>query len=949
MYKKIIKHKFRIGMQWLILSALVISSTIPGIVPIIQATTMEEKLPNFNEHLDQGDITASLESDEQIVEEISNNEEISQTAKDKLLDNTPPSSAVNSVIASGTYGSGTTKWTIENLSDGNVKLNLDGGIIKGTNDVSLQKWSTYPITQIEIISPIIAEGSLSNFFLGLKEVKSIEGLNIFDTSAVTDMQGMFRGMSSLTSLDISSFDMSHVTNMSAMFYDDPSLTSLNVSDIDTSLVTDMSSMFYNDSNLTSLNLSDFDTSNVKTMKSMFRRTSALTTIDLSNFDFSHCTDFENMFRDASSIIELDLSYLKSPSDSPLMNYMFSGMSSLVSLDISNLSNKKTYAVNKSSMFDGDNKLFKIKLGADFEFGSLSPLPDIVSDKIYTGKWINATTGKIMGSSSEFTQNYKGGEDSGTYIWQSKLEVDTKQVPLPLGGEASSLSVDSIIEDVRFAGETLKKEEYTAEVIEEPDTSKLGDQSLKLRVTLKSDADIFLDVTSKANIVWGSTLVVEDSNFSAVDVSISLLNKSGQPILNANQGSGYASNVLSTMPYFIVYRGNEDQTVSVGDTEKQENPEATANRWNSLFNNQKFQYGDVIDLTVYQLSGEGNLHGEDTFVSRNEQLVKETVGYDDAYYELTKEGYRLLHLNQMTVNKGKHIPLHTSKAEMDKHILDYITLPETIENQDNYRIEFQSVETNSSGKKSSLINVYEKLESGGEFLKTYTIDYVVDPLVTEYYYDTENHLLEEPTENPFTYGTSFTAAPEKYREVDGVLYIYRGWSEEKPSGTSSVLKEGVPETTESEKDFYYIYEKADKLINVTIPTEIVFGTLEETKKISSLEKRKDAYKIENHSSEVDLQVDLSRFDKVTSDVELLDEKTPEPSQKSTSARLDLMLGNQPVVSGLTESISEQKIAYLSSGQSNTLGLSGTYFGDFNEKHKVEYNMVLKFKAQVDEKN
>ena len=42
-------------------------------------------------------------------------------------------------------------------------------------------------------------------------------LSNFDTSRVTDMEGMFGGMGSLVLLDISNFNTSQVTNMTEMF------------------------------------------------------------------------------------------------------------------------------------------------------------------------------------------------------------------------------------------------------------------------------------------------------------------------------------------------------------------------------------------------------------------------------------------------------------------------------------------------------------------------------------------------------------------------------------------------------------------------------------------------------------------------------------------------------------------------------------------------------------
>ncbi|HHJ5411891.1 TPA: BspA family leucine-rich repeat surface protein, partial [Enterococcus hirae] len=128
-------------------------------------------------------------------------------------------------------------------------------------------------------------------------VTEIEGLSQLDTSKVTYMGDMFDGMSSITSLDVSSFDTSNVTDMSYMFYGMSSVTSLDVSSFDTSNVTDMHSMFNFVSSLTSLDVSNFDTSNVTDMGYMFRGMGSVKSLDLSNFDTSKVTDMGNMFAD----------------------------------------------------------------------------------------------------------------------------------------------------------------------------------------------------------------------------------------------------------------------------------------------------------------------------------------------------------------------------------------------------------------------------------------------------------------------------------------------------------------------------------------------------------------------------------------------------------------------------------------------------------------------------
>ena len=98
-----------------------------------------------------------------------------------------------------------------------------------------------------------------------------------DTSNVTNMNGMFRACTSLTS--VPSFNTSKVTSMTSMFVDCSSLTTVPL--FDTSNVTDMGYMLQFCSSLTTV--PSFNTSNVTNFQYMFRNCTSLTTIEGISF------------------------------------------------------------------------------------------------------------------------------------------------------------------------------------------------------------------------------------------------------------------------------------------------------------------------------------------------------------------------------------------------------------------------------------------------------------------------------------------------------------------------------------------------------------------------------------------------------------------------------------------------------------------------------------------
>ncbi|EOA3471495.1 BspA family leucine-rich repeat surface protein [Enterococcus hirae] len=215
----------------------------------------------------------------------------------------------------------------------------------------------------------------------LTNVTEIEGLSQLDTSNVTNMEYMFHGMRSVTSLDVSGFDTSNVTNMDAMFYSMSNVTSLDVSGFDTSKVTEMAFMFDSMSRLTSLDLNSFDTSKVTVMDSMFFGMQSLTSLDISGFDTSNVAYMGDMFR---------------------------RMSSLTSLDLSNFDTSKV--TDMGGMF-ADTPLKKLILGDTFKFVESGS-----ENAKLTSAWKRADgKGKVY-TAADFMKNYGTGDlTAGTYV------------------------------------------------------------------------------------------------------------------------------------------------------------------------------------------------------------------------------------------------------------------------------------------------------------------------------------------------------------------------------------------------------------------------------------------------------------------------------------------------------------------------------------------------------
>ena len=102
----------------------------------------------------------------------------------------------------------------------------------------------------------VRPNSCYHWFYNFTVLQTIEGIENLNTDEVTNMNYMFFGCSSLTSLDLSFFNTANVTNMFGMFQSCSSLTSLDLSSVNTENVMYMTSMFQSCSRLNTIYVSD---------------------------------------------------------------------------------------------------------------------------------------------------------------------------------------------------------------------------------------------------------------------------------------------------------------------------------------------------------------------------------------------------------------------------------------------------------------------------------------------------------------------------------------------------------------------------------------------------------------------------------------------------------------------------------------------------------------------
>ena len=304
-----------------------------------------------------------------------------------------PANAIDSWDASEAQNESIMAWYLDEDEDNEYELYIgqNGGVIANTysdnlfaefkylESLDLSHFDTSYVTNME---GMFSNTGSTKFTLNLGDK--------FDTSNVTDMSWMFHQTgyySTVFTLDLKNhFNTSNVTNMYNMFsstgFSNPSFTLDLGEKFDTSNVTDMSYMFYctgYSSTIFTLDLGNqFDTSSVTNMSYMFDHTgyrSTVFTLDLgNNFDTSNVTDMQYMFNQTgynSTEFTLDLGNNFDTSKVEDMSHMFQNIgykSTVFTLGLGDQFNTSKVR-NMSYMFTRagyESPVFTLNLGDYFD-------------------------------------------------------------------------------------------------------------------------------------------------------------------------------------------------------------------------------------------------------------------------------------------------------------------------------------------------------------------------------------------------------------------------------------------------------------------------------------------------------------------------------------------------------------------------------------------------------
>lgn len=173
-----------------------------------------------------------------------------------------------------------------------------------SNDMSIVGWYNEDET-ILYIAPkygdkIIIDKSSANMFQDCENLEKITGLQMLDTSNVTNMNSMFSGCISLKELDLSSFNTDNVCSMEYMFSGCMKLEKIDLSNFNTQNVVSMEGMFDHCKKLKRLNLSHFNVESVINTAYMFFNCENLSNLKLS-IKWIYIDNVAQMFRNCKKL------------------------------------------------------------------------------------------------------------------------------------------------------------------------------------------------------------------------------------------------------------------------------------------------------------------------------------------------------------------------------------------------------------------------------------------------------------------------------------------------------------------------------------------------------------------------------------------------------------------------------------------------------------------------
>lgn len=340
------------------------------------------------------------------------------------------------------------------------------------------------------------------------------------------------------------------------------------------------------------------------------------------------------------------------------------------------------------------------------------------------------------SDGESSGSYDEGEEDRSiqeseYNHLSSEDVLTAEaVPqmIGLGGKFSEERLRDLVTNVRLNGDEVKREEFKVILLDQPNTSLLGNQQVQITV-VHLETQIETQIHVPIEVIWGHSIFSREAATDASTGVISLHISDTGPSLVASEGFGNAwGNQVTSRPNFSIYHKKYSNRTSIPFFTVNQPRTSVVQTWNDTLNNIDIEFGDVIGLSVNRFAvANQNYNGANTWVTRNEEPVREAIGWPEALYMMTENGFQLMRVNQLTTNKLT-IEASDTPEEIGQRLSEFFNFHEEFTEQEKGEFTFEliSFDTLLPGNEGkAVVLVTQKKENMYSFSMEYEVSYIVE--------------------------------------------------------------------------------------------------------------------------------------------------------------------------------------------------------------------------------
>ena len=435
-----------------------------------------------------------------------------------------------------------------------------------------------------------------------------------------------------------------------------------------------------------------------------------------------------------------------------------------------------------------------------------------------------------------------------------LNVETKEIEVPLGTDSKSIDVTELITSVTKepSGETV--EHFSVEEVDNFNFMSVGEKEVTLKVM--SD-DLTKKVSIKYRVLWQHSLGILDHGSTLTGLSLSLLLGEEKPRLRAGFGE-VTENILDHRTFsrgrFSLYRENTDtQQLELTTTTVFQSKKTLVETWNKqLEEDHAVNYGDVVAASVHARDSVGsNITSQSLVHARNERLEFDVRSTSTGFYMLTTNGFRFLRVNELTTNRVS-VPWSSSAEEMAALAPTFFRYPSQMTEEEKEQLTFDFVRyddtTIGGNDRRGTIAVTQTIPNQGSFTVNYEVFFTVNGPLT---FDSVPSSIDFGS---LTYGARTQRVEEA--KLDKALAVSDMRSDTKNGWTVSATLVS-PLTNESGKELptalRYVYNGKEKILDKD--SQIIYmsqGNKERQIRISDTwgtEKGSDGLKFHLNASDI----------------------------------------------------------------------------------------------------